>query len=149
MNINLKIYGFAWLMLTAMPSFAQRESGDLMQMTGTSTMQIPGMGAMPPHTFTYQKCVPTKKPKQPDPRGIFPHCTVSNFKRVGDDISGHVSCPGPPSISGDGHFTWSGDSFHGQAHMTGTIQGQPISADQTLNGQRIGSCAYTPHGDGQ
>jgi len=135
------LYAAIPLMAFAIPGAAQAAPGNLMEMTVTSKMN--GMGTGAPHTSKYTTCVATDKP---DARAMFEDmgCTVSNYKQVGNDISGRVTCPGPPPMNGEGHYSWAGGNFHGQVHLTGTANGQTLSADNTLDGKKIGSCSYTP-----
>lgn len=121
----------------------QAASGNLMEVTISSTLHASGMNAAP-HTTRHTSCVSTTRP---DARAMFEDmgCTVTNYKQVGDDVSGRVTCPGPPPMSGEGHYTWSGGKFHGQMHMTGMANGQTMSADNTVDGRQVGSCDYKPH----
>lgn len=131
------------LLVSGVPLAAQAAPGRLMDMTVTSKVTMPGMPAQSPHTSRYKTCAAADRP---DPKAMFQGmgCTVTKFKQVGDDVSGRVECPGPPPMAGEGHYTWSGRTFHGQFHLTGSAEGQTVSADNTVDGRQVGACDYTP-----
>lgn len=130
--------------LCAAPAFAG-EPGNLMRMTTTAHMQMPGMPNMAPMTHTAQVC--TSKAK-PDPRQMMQRgqvCKVSNYQRIGNTVSYHVVCGGGMNMGGDGKFTQSADGgIHGTAHMAGGPDGHAMQMEMTIDGTRIGSCDYTP-----
>lgn len=129
------------LIVLSIPFAVQATAGDLMDMTVTSKVYAAGMNDSP-HASRYTTCVPAA---HTDARAMFEQmgCSVSNYRQAGDEVSGRVICPGPPPMSGEGHYTWSGGKFRGQARLTGSANGQTLSADNTVEGRRIGNCDYT------
>jgi hypothetical protein len=121
------------------------QPGNLMNMTTSMHMQMPGMSAMPPMTHTQKVCVSAQRP---DPRDVMRNggqCHVSQYKLVGNTVSYHVECGAPMQMSGDGTFTMRSDhGIHGSMHVTGNAGGQHTQMDMTIDGTRVGSCDYTP-----
>lgn len=132
------------LTLCALPSLAG-QPGNLMKMTTTVHMQMPGMGAMAPMTHSMNVCTSAKRP---DPSRMMQHqgdCTVTDYKKRGDTITYHMSCSGHMQMSGDGKLqVLAGGGMHGSIHIKGDEGSQAVDMDMTFDGQRIGACDYTP-----
>ncbi len=149
MNMHpvLKLCRLSVLALIATPLLAQTEPGNLMKVTVTSKMQMPGMANMPARTSSETVCTSVKKP---DPRQLMKknkNCTVSNYQQAGGTISYHMACTGRMQMSGDGKFEMlSGGNVRGQIqmHMANSAGGRTMSMKMSYDGQRIGSCEYTP-----
>ena len=129
--------------LVALPAFAN-EPGNLMKVTSTMKMQVPGM-SMPARTQTHQVCTSVKKP---DPRDMLKQqkdCTLSNLVQTADSVSYHMTCTGQMQMDADAHFQLHSDGgMHGTIHSNSHASGQNMVMDMTIDGVRVGSCEYTP-----
>ena len=133
------------LALLATTAAAQSDSGNMMKMTTTTRMTMPGMAAMGPMTHTMNVCTSAKKP---DPSTMMRNrkdCTVSAYKQSGNTISYHMACSGQMQMSGDGRFTMLSDgNMKGEMHVQGSTGSGAMKMDMTFDGVRTGSCDYTP-----
>ncbi|UGB36835.1 DUF3617 domain-containing protein [Frateuria soli] len=120
------------------------EPGNLMKMTTTTRMQMPGM-SMPPMSHTTTVCTSTQKP---DPRRMMQgqkDCQVTDFKREGDLITYRMACTGAVTMNGEGRFEMlAGGGMRGSLHVTGNSGGREMTMDTSFEGQRVGACDYTP-----
>lgn len=136
------------LALIAPPLFARNKPGNLMRLTITSSMQIPGMAQLPPHTFTKQVCTSANKP---DPRQMLKQskqCVIGDYHQAGDIITYHMSCTGQVPMHGDGRFhQLPGGNFSGEMRMTSQLGQQTMTMHTRYHGERLKSCTYTPTGN--
>jgi Protein of unknown function (DUF3617) len=105
-------------------------------------MDMPGMPArMPPMTTT--QCVTPEEAK--DPQKSIPQsgrgrgnesCKVSDYKADGNTITWSMKCEGAEPMSGNGEFTYAGDTY------TGVIKMDRAGQQMTMkySGKRIGDC---------
>lgn len=134
----------AWALI-ATPALAGGETGNLMKVTSTTKMQMPGM-SMPTRTQTTQVCVSASRP---DPRQMLKQqqdCSVSRLARTADSLDYHMSCTGDMHMDADAHFQVHGGSMHGTIHSNSDDSGQAMTMDMTFDGVRVGSCEYTSPG---
>jgi len=134
-------YAFALLATTAL---AQSDSGNMMKMTVTMKMQVPGAGDLPARTTTQDVCAS----RDHDMRAMLQQqqdCVVSDYRQLGSVISYHLACGGnPPRMTGDARFELlPGGDIHGSVHANSNIGGQSVVMDMTYAGQRTGSCDYS------
>ncbi|HET6804996.1 MAG TPA: DUF3617 family protein [Frateuria sp.] len=120
------------------------EPGNLMKVTTTTRMQMPGM-SMPPMSHATTVCTSTRKP---DPRRMMQgqkDCKVTDFRREGDVVTYRMACTGAVTMAGEGRFEMlSGGAMRGSLHVTGNSGGRAMTMDTTFEGQRVGSCDYDP-----
>jgi hypothetical protein len=120
------------------------EPGNLMKMTTTTRMQMPGM-SMPPMSHTATVCTSAR---QPDPTRMMQgqkDCKVTDFKRTGNVITYRMACTGAVTMNGEGRFEMLADGgLRGSVHVAGSSGGQEMVTDTTFEGQRLGPCDYTP-----
>lgn len=138
------------LVLFTSAAYAQSQPGNMMKMTISMKMQIPGMGSVPAQTVTQNVCTA----KDPDMRAMMEEqkdCAITNYKKVGNVVSYHVTCGGnSPTMSGDAQFELRPDgSINGSIKATTNMSGQSVAMDMTYAGVRTGSCEYTPPAHGQ
>jgi hypothetical protein len=123
------------------------EPGNLMKMTTTTRMQMPGM-SMPPMSHTSTVCTSVEKP---DPRRMMrgqKDCKVTDFKREGNVLSYRMACTGAVTMSGEGRFEMLADGgLRGTVHVTGNSGGREMTMDTDFEGTRVGACDYTPPAD--
>jgi len=134
------------LVLIGSPALAT-EPGNMMKMTSTTKMEMPGMGVnMPPMTHTADVCTSAKKPDITQMMKNQKDCKVSNYQEVGNTVSYHIECTGKMQMSGDGKFQLGSDgSVNGEMHASGEAgTGQKMTIDVSYNGQKTGVCDYTP-----
>lgn len=120
------------------------EPGNLMKMTTTTRVQMPGM-SMPPLSHTMTLCTSAQKP---DPTRIMQgqkDCKVTDFKRDGDVITYRMACSGAVAMTGEGRVEMLADGgMRGSMHIAGSSGGKEMVMDTTFEGERVGSCDYTP-----
>src|SRR5690606_1187611 len=117
----------------------QPGSGNMMKMTISMKMNIPGMGSIPAQTVTQNICTSkdhdlrqlVQKQQQED-------CSVSDYRQVGNVVSYRVVCGGnPPTMEGDAQFELRPDgSINGTLRATSNMQGQKVAMDMTYAGVR-------------
>lgn len=137
------------LALIATPLLANSQAGNLMKLTVSSSMQIPGMAKLPPHTFTKEVCTSVSKP---DPRQLLKQskqCVISNYHQTGSTITYHMNCSGRMAMSGDGSFQQlPGGHVTGEMRMTSQVGQQTMTMQTRYHGERLKSCVYTPPANG-
>ena len=132
------------LALLATTASAQSDSGNMMKMSVTMKMQVPGAGDMPARTTTQDVCTS----RNHDMRAMLQQqqdCTVSRYQQVGDVVSYHLACGGdPPKMTGDARFELlPNGNIRGSVHANSSMGGQSVLMDMTYAGERTGSCDYT------
>jgi hypothetical protein len=104
----------------------------------TSSMTIPGMGAVPPSTMT--QCI-TKKDPVPKHDASKGSCKVTGQNVTGSKVSWKVTCDsarGP--TTGSGEITYSGDTFDGSMNMKMSSPRGDMEVTTTMKGKRVGEC---------
>lgn len=136
------------LLATGLPATdaSASEPGNMMRMHVTSKMQMAGVPfQLPPINHTQEVCVSAKKP---DPREMMKQqkdCKVTDYKESGDTISYRMACTGDVQMSGEGNFQMlANGGLRGTMHIDGTSRGESVAMDMSYEGERIGSCDYTP-----
>jgi len=129
--------------LLATTASAQSDSGNMMKMSVTMKMQVPGAGDMPARTTTQDVCTS----KSHDMRAMLQQqqdCRVSHYQQVGDVVSYHLVCGDPPKMTGDARFELlPNGNIKGSVHANSSMGGQSVLMDMTYAGERTGSCDYT------
>lgn len=129
-------------LLALLPGLAQAAQGDLMRVTTTTRMEIPGAPAqaagMMNRTTTRELCLTLARRTDPTVWNDVSNCTPSNVHQSAAAVSAHLACKNM-TADVDMHFLPDG-SVHGTVHMQGAIQGMHMTGEQTIDGQRIGSC---------
>lgn len=130
--------------LLATTASAQSDSGNMMKMSVTMKMQVPGAEGMPARTTTQDVCTS----RSHDMRAMLQQqqdCTVSHYQQVGDVVSYHLVCGGdPPKMTGDARFELlPNGNIKGSVHANSSMGGQSVLMDMTYAGERTGSCDYT------
>ena len=144
-RLGATLFAFALgSVVTAGPSFAGPENVHEGQWEITTQMTIPGMPFVPP-PVTHTQCV-TRKDAAPRPPKDHGDCEVSTIKGEGGKVSWHVKCTGQRPAEGDGEIQYTGDSMEGHAtlKMKNPRTGQPMEAQQSIKGRRLGDCAPAP-----
>jgi hypothetical protein len=106
----------------------------------THQITLPGMPFQPPpHTQT--QCI-TRKDRVPKPHQQQGKCDISLTKAEGNKVQWHIKCSGERQAEGDGEVAYGGDTMEGHAtlKMKNPRTGQPMEAQQTITGRRIGDC---------
>jgi hypothetical protein len=131
------------LVLLAAPVFAGPDKVHAGQWEITSQMTITGMPFQPPPA-TRTQCI-TRKDVVPRPPAAQGNCEISAVKEDAGKFSWHVKCTGERAAEGNGEIAYSGDTMEGHAtfNMTNPRTGQPIEAQQTIKGRRLGDCPAT------
>ncbi|MGH8539110.1 MAG: DUF3617 domain-containing protein [Stenotrophobium sp.] len=148
--ISLRLRGIHKLCALALivtPALALAEPGYMMQMNTTVKMEMPGMpsGNMPAQTHSSKICTSVKKPDMSKVMHGNKDCVISDYEKVGDTISYHMTCSGHMHMQGDARMQMKADGgMHGHMHMIGTSPSPKMDMDMTFDGTRIGSCDYTP-----
>lgn len=129
--------------LLAMPACAQSDSGNMMKMSVSMKMQMPGAGDIPAQATTQDVCMS----RDLDMRAMLQrqkNCTVSDYRQAGNVVSYHVACGGnPPGMVGDARFELlPGGSIKGSVHANSSMGGKNMVMDMTYAGERTGSCDY-------
>ena len=130
--------------LLATTASAQSDSGNMMKMSVTMKMQVPGAEGMPARTTTQDVCTS----RSHDMRAMLQQqqdCTVSHYQQVGDVVSYHLVCGGdPPKMTGVARFELlPNGNIKGSVHANSSMGGQSVLMDVTYAGERTGSCDYT------
>lgn len=147
LNPVLSLCALCLFATTGVPTLAHAEPGNLIKMTVSVKMQLPGIN-VPARSHTMQSCASTKKPDARKMVQKAKGCTTSGYKEVGDTVSFRMECTEPMAMKGDTTFTMAADGgVRGTTHMTSAIEGKAMVIDTTYEGQRIGACDYTPKGD--
>ena len=132
--------------LITLPALAFAEPGDMMHMTVTSQINMPGM-QMAPHAHSSDVCTSRQhdarelaKSSSSRPRD----CTYTNYKASAGSASFHMTCTGETPMEGDGDFKFSAAGSQGKIHMTMQNDGHPMTMDVSIDARRTGACEYTP-----
>ncbi len=122
------------------------EPGNMMKMHVTSRMQVPGVPfQMPPITHNQEVCVSAKKPDPRDMTKQNKDCKVTDYKESGNTVSYRMACTGDVQMNGEGSYEMlDGGGVRGTLHFTGSSRGESVTMDMNYEGERIGSCDYTP-----
>lgn len=128
----------------ALPVAAHAETGRLIDLAVTGTMQMQGVN-MPIPQMVREVCMPAK---QLDPRNLSRdshRCTVSNYQAAGDTVSFHLTCQGAGVTNGDGVFHHHADGgMDGKMHTVSDMHGHSMTMDANYLGTPKGSCDYQP-----
>jgi hypothetical protein len=138
----LAVFGACAWAFAATPALARGEAGNLMKVTSTTKMQMPGM-SMPARTQTRQVCVSASRP---DPRQMLKlqkDCTISHLAQTADSLDYHMSCAGEMRMDADAHFRMHDGGMHGTIHSVSDASGQAMTMDMSFDGVRVGGCEYT------
>lgn len=143
---TVMLCGFA---LVALPALAAPEAGNMMKMTVTSTVDMPGIAfKVPPTTVTQNVCTSAKKP---DPRDITRQqkgCKVTDYQADGSKVTYSMACSGDTEMTGKGSFDLKADGgITGKMQIDARTGGQSMKMDMSYVGVRTGSCDYTPPAD--
>lgn len=128
----------------------------------TTTMQMPGMAAMPklpegvqlppgvtmPQmgpkglTSSFQQCV-TGEEAIPRNENGREDCTVTKQERKGNTVRWAATCNTPQGkAEGEGSVTYQGDSMQGNFRFKGQDgRGQPFEMTQQMSGRYLGPCS--------
>jgi hypothetical protein len=128
--------------LACMPALASAAQGDLMRITTTTHVDMPGA---PPQLlkamnrpFTRTRCIELARRTDPTIWPEVSNCAASNVHQSATEVSAHLTCE---AMSADLDIDFQADgTVHGTVHMSGAMHGLPMTADQTIDAQRIGSC---------
>jgi len=154
---------FGIFALLAIPACAIAEPGDMMHVTDTTQISIgPHVASTAKGVHTAPAAAGTQKTtksidmcasRQHDPRALvriskyLRECTASGYKQIDDVISFRETCSGQMQASGAASFTVQpGNGVYGTIHLEGSMSGQSMSLDTTLEGNVVGTCDYRlPH----
>lgn len=129
--------------IVAVPLLAGAAQGDLMSITTTSHMDMPGappqVAAMMNRTFTRKQCMELARRTDPTIWNENRHCTASNVHQSATEVSAHLVCERGMVADVDVHFLPGGD-VHGIVHLNGNVNGMRMTGEETIDGRRIGSC---------
>ena len=103
-------------------------------------MSMPGMPAMPPiattQCITKEDALDPQKSLQQAPSGRGGNCKVSDYKVEGSKVTYAISCEGPEKMSGNGEFTYAGDTYTGTMTVNAAGRGMTMK----YSGKRLGDC---------
>jgi len=106
----------------------------------TSSMEMPGMPAMPPMKHT--QCL-TRKDMVPQSQEKNQDCKITQTGQSGNTVTWSMKCSGEVgAMEGTGKVTYSGDTFQGAMTMSmpAPEQGGKMQMTQQMKGRRIGNC---------
>lgn len=130
------------LVALVLPALAFAAKGDLMQITTTMNMKIPGapaqMASMLNQTHTLKQCIARDRMTDPKTWSTKGDCTASNVHQSATGVSAHLVCRG---MVGDLQVRLlPGGAVHGTMRMSGTDHGMQMTGEQTFDARRIGAC---------
>lgn len=129
--------------IAMLPALTFAAQGDLMSITTTSHMDMPGappqVAAMMNRTFTREQCMQLARRTDPTIWNENRHCTASNVHQSMTEVSAHLVCERGMVADIDVHFLPGGD-VHGIVHLNGNVNGMRMTGEETIDGKRIGSC---------
>lgn len=135
-------------LLALLPLLAHAAQGDLLSVTTTTRMDMPGappqVAGMLNRTSTRNLCVPLARRTDPTIWNETGNCTASNVHQSADALSAHLVCR---DMVADIEMRFlPGGVVHGAIHMNGSAHGMRMTGEQTIDGKRIGSCdTDAPH----
>ena len=131
---------FLGLILLPCAALAESDNVHAGQWEITTQLSIAGMPFQPP-PVTHTQCV-TKKDAVPRPAREQGNCEISSIKEADHKVSWHVKCTGAKPAEGNGEIAYSGDTMEGHAtfKVNNPRTGQPMEAQQTIKGRRLGDC---------
>jgi len=119
----------------SLPAFAAKSPMKPGKWQTTVTMEMPGMPAMQPMTFT--NCVTKEQAENPQPpKGKDENCTVTDYKLDGSTVTWSIKCSGKMEATGEGKMTFSGDTYDGTTHM----KMNDMEMTQHFTGKYLGDC---------
>jgi hypothetical protein len=128
--------------LACLPALASAAQGDLMRITTVTRVDMPNAPSqflkVVNRTFTRNRCVELARRTDPTIWPNVSNCTASNVHQSAMEVSAHLTCE-DMSADLDLHFR-RGGVVHGTVHMSGALHGMPMTANQTIDAQRIGGC---------
>ncbi|HEX4896113.1 MAG TPA: DUF3617 family protein [Solimonas sp.] len=147
--------GVAGLLLITAVTAASAEGLREGQWEYRSTMQVPGMPALPrlpeglqlPQTgpqgmsMTYRHCVSAADPVPRDPEGMR-SCKTTRLDRQGNTLHWAATCTTPyGTAEAEGQAQYQGDRMEGRMQLRGRDgRGQPFAMTQQLSGRYLGPC---------
>ncbi|MGI9589750.1 MAG: DUF3617 domain-containing protein [Myxococcota bacterium] len=132
------------LLLPAAPGLAADSlpvKPGLWRTKSTQTMEVPGMGTMPPRIHEGEECLREgdfDPAKMMDPSS---GCRVENVKVEGNVMSYEVTCPTPEgSVTGKARYESNGDQGKGHVDMAFDMGDAKGRMTMDMSSQRIGDC---------
>lgn len=133
----------ALALLALLPVLALAAQGDLMIVTTTTRIDMPGAppqaAGMMNRTTTRKLCLTLARRTDPTVWNDVSNCTPSDVHQSASAVSAHLTCK-DMTADVDMHFL-PGGSVHGTVRMHGAVQGMRMAGEQTIDGHRIGSCS--------
>jgi len=115
------------------PALAQKDSGELWEVTSKVTMDGMAMPAMP-----QQLC--RKKGGDENFAPMDDNCKATDYKTVGNRTTYRVVCTGKDPMSGTGEITRGKGSYRGMMKLAGKVDGDDATMVTEYSGRLLGKC---------
>jgi len=115
------------------PALAQKDSGELWEVTSKVTMDGMAMPAMP-----QQVC--RRKGGDNNVAPMDQNCKASDYKTVGNRTTYRVVCTGKDAMSGTGEITRGKGTYRGMMKLAGKVDGDDATMVTEYSGRLLGKC---------